>query len=166
MAENPVYHNNFINAGDSQGAADNATDMPRNYKDIGATSEVITGTGDQMPVQVESKNLHFGANDALAKGHDRYDKHTRQKESDLERYQGEGAGVDVPPGDEGVGQDEMRDAKGLWAGMRVSERVGVRRQVEMNLSNYHPSSSTAASVPPDIEACTPRSLRYWRCGKR
>jgi hypothetical protein len=113
QAENPAYHKGFINAGDPQGAADNPVDMPRQYKDIGATSEVITGTGDQLPPQVESKNLHFGANDPLAKGHDRYDKHARQKESDLVRYAGEGAGADVPPGEEELGQDELRDRKGI-----------------------------------------------------
>lgn len=51
--------------------------------------------------------------DPLAKGHDRYDKHARQKESDLERYQGEGAGADPAPGDEGLSQDEIRDKKGI-----------------------------------------------------
>ena len=68
-----------------------------------------------QPAQVESKNLHFGANDPLAKGHDRYDKHARQNESDLERYQGEGAMADPTPADQeqGLGQDKLRDAKGL-----------------------------------------------------
>ncbi|CAD0097546.1 unnamed protein product [Aureobasidium mustum] len=70
-------------------AATNATDMPKASKDIGATGEVVTGTGDQLPAQVESKNLHFGANNPLDKGHDRRDKHTVQKESDHERYAAE-----------------------------------------------------------------------------
>lgn len=65
---------------------------------------------DQLPAEVESKRLHYGANDPLSKGHDRYDKHTRQKESDLERYAGEGAGVDLGPGEEGiVGREDVRD---------------------------------------------------------
>ena len=54
----------------------------------------------------------MGANDSLSKGHDRYDKHSRQKESDLERYAGEGAEADVPPGQEGLGQDEVREGMG------------------------------------------------------
>ncbi|PSK55400.1 hypothetical protein B9Z65_2789 [Elsinoe australis] len=95
------------------GAADNQADVPRANKDIGATGEVFTATGDQLPAQVESKNLHFGANDPLAKGHDRYDKHARQKESDLERYAQDGAEVEGVPGDEGYGGTEGRDAKGL-----------------------------------------------------
>ncbi|KAG2170045.1 hypothetical protein JADG_009785 [Aureobasidium aubasidani] len=33
------------------GAADNATDMPKSSKDIGATGEVMTATGDQLPAQ-------------------------------------------------------------------------------------------------------------------
>lgn len=70
-------------------AATNATDMPKASKDIGATGEVVTGTGDQLPAQVESKNLHFGADNPLDKGHDRRDKHTVQKESDHERYAAE-----------------------------------------------------------------------------
>jgi len=55
---------------------------------------------DQLPAEVESKRLHYGANDPLSKGHDRYDKHSRQKESDLERYATEGPGVDLQPGKE------------------------------------------------------------------
>ncbi|MCJ1481274.1 hypothetical protein MMC06_001431 [Schaereria dolodes] len=53
-------------------------------KDIGSTGGVLTGTGDQLPAQTESKRLHMSANNPLSKGHDRYDKHTVQKESDLE----------------------------------------------------------------------------------
>lgn len=99
---------------DTPGAAvDNATDQPRGTKDIGATGEVLTGTGDQLPAQVESKRLHFGANNPLAKGHDRYDKHAVQNESDFERYQGDGAGVDAAPGEEGDSQDAIRERKGL-----------------------------------------------------
>jgi len=112
-AENAAFHQGFINSGDPQGAVGNTTDMPRQFKDIGATGEVISGTGDQLSAQIESKNLHFGANDPLAKGHDRYDKHARQKESDFERYAGAGAGADVPPGEEELNQDQVRDAKGL-----------------------------------------------------
>jgi hypothetical protein len=62
-------------------AADNATDIPRRHKDIGATGEVITGTGDHLPAQVGSKRLHYGANEPAAKGHDRVDKHKEQNES-------------------------------------------------------------------------------------
>lgn len=54
-------------AADLVTAADNQTDMPRRNQDIGATGEVTTGTGDQLPAQVESKRLHFGANDPQAK---------------------------------------------------------------------------------------------------
>ena len=89
-----------------------STNTTQRTKDMGTTGEVITGTGDQLPAAAESKRMHFGANNPLAKGHDRYDKHARQKESDLERYAGEGAGVDVPPGEEGLSADEIRDSKG------------------------------------------------------
>ena len=50
MAENAEYHKGFINAGDIQGAADNAH-----------TTEVVTGTGDQMPAEAaEAKHLSGG----------------------------------------------------------------------------------------------------------
>ena len=116
----PDQVNDPNDLGQSQlsGAADNDTDMPRRNKDISATGEVITGTGDQLSAQVESKRLHFGANDPLAKGHDRYDKHARQNESDLERYAGEGAEVDVPPGQEGEDQDTIRARQGLQGAIR------------------------------------------------
>ncbi|KAI9820017.1 MAG: hypothetical protein M1827_006588 [Pycnora praestabilis] len=113
MTEDTTNTKAGLGAPDEASAADNATDMPRGTKDMGATGEVITGTGDQMPAQMESKRMHYGANNPLAKGHDRYDKHARQNESDLERYAKEGAEVDAPPGEEGLGQDEIRDSKGL-----------------------------------------------------
>ncbi len=94
-------------------AADNATDMPRSTRDLGSTGEVISGVGDQMPAQAESKRMHYGANNPLAKGHDRYDKHSRDKMSDVEKFAGEGAGVEPAPGEEGEDQDTIRDRKGL-----------------------------------------------------
>ena len=101
-------------------AASNPADIPRGVRDMGATGEVETGTGyvvleaglctieadllldfrDALPAQIESKRLHYSANNPLAKGHDRYDKHTRQKESDFERYAGEGPGVDLQPSED------------------------------------------------------------------
>ena len=114
-AENPAFHNHFLNSADSQGAVDNAVDPPRGYRDDGATGEVITGTGDQMPADVERKR--FGLDEAggpAAKGHARDGQQVRDKEG-MERFGGEGAEVDVPPEEEGedVGQDEIRDRKGL-----------------------------------------------------
>ena len=47
MAENADFSKDNLGAADLQGAADNVTDMPRRNKDIGATSEVITGTGGE-----------------------------------------------------------------------------------------------------------------------
>lgn len=62
-------------------AVDNATDIPRGPKDQGQTGEVITGTGDQLPSSVEKKNLDDAGMDPRAKGHDRYAKHAKQKDS-------------------------------------------------------------------------------------
>jgi hypothetical protein len=42
----------------------------------------------------------------LAKGHDRYDKHTKQKESDVERYATEGSGVDLQPSEDGIANSD------------------------------------------------------------
>lgn len=54
----------------------------------------------------------MSANNPLAKGHDRYDKHTVQKESDLERYAGEGPGMEEVPGEEGLeGKRDERERK-------------------------------------------------------
>lgn len=50
---------------------------------------MLTGTGDTLPAEVGSKNLHYLGNPALSKGHNRYDKHVKQKGSELDA--GEGA---------------------------------------------------------------------------
>jgi hypothetical protein len=42
----------------------------------------------------------------LSKGHDRYDKHSRQKESDLERYANEGPGVDLQPSEDRIARSD------------------------------------------------------------
>lgn len=105
-------NNRDLGDADLASAADNPIDISRRNKDIGATGEVVTGTGDQLPAAIESKRLHFGANDPAAKGHDRADKHRKQKESDLERYAGEGAEIDLAPGEERDTQDEARARKG------------------------------------------------------
>ncbi|MCJ1358915.1 MAG: hypothetical protein MMC33_008915 [Icmadophila ericetorum] len=120
---------NDLGAADLSGAADNTTDIARANKDSSTHGKVLTGTGDQLPAQVESKRLHFGANNPLAKGHDRYDKHTRQKESDLERYAAEGAGMDEVPGEEGDGPDVRGEDLRGGEGRRVGrEMEGLRNE--------------------------------------
>ncbi|KAF2154887.1 hypothetical protein K461DRAFT_276045 [Myriangium duriaei CBS 260.36] len=98
-------------ATDLAGAATNAADIPRGHRDMGATGEVLTGTGDVLDATVESKRLHYGANDPLSKGHDRYDKHSKQKGSDLDRYAKEGAEIDGVPGDDTIGGTKGRDER-------------------------------------------------------
>jgi len=94
-------------------AASNATDISRGVQDMGASGEVETGTGDLLPATVESKNLHFTPNNPLAKGHDRYEKHTASNRSDFDRLANEGSGVDLAPSEDGlaarenVGDDEV-----------------------------------------------------------
>lgn len=75
-------------------AADNATDIPRSTRDIGQTGEVMTGTGDTLPAEVESKNLSFAVNDPGGKGHDRTMKHAVKNRGDFDRFAGNQAGAD------------------------------------------------------------------------
>ncbi|KAH8700285.1 hypothetical protein BGW36DRAFT_395411 [Talaromyces proteolyticus] len=56
-------------------AADNATDMPRSTRDVGQSGEVMTGTGDSLPGEIETKRLYTRTNDPGAKGHGRNLKH-------------------------------------------------------------------------------------------
>lgn len=94
-------------------AADNAIDMPRNPQDQGTSGEVITGIGDQMPGTVNTKNTHHTGNNPLAKGSDRYDKHTRDKESEFDETGGAAPYVEPPPGEENLSQQEIRDQHDL-----------------------------------------------------
>ena len=63
-------------------------------RDTAPTSEVITGTGDALPSEIDSKRLHHYWNPDLSKGHQRYDKHVRQKGSDQDKGASEGATED------------------------------------------------------------------------
>ncbi len=109
-------HSEFDSAGtgfaEPQSAADNATDLPRRNQDTGVTGEVVTGTGDQLPAEVETKRLHVGASNPAAKGHDRVEKHATSQ-SGVDRLAGEGVEVDAVPGEEEDSQDTIREKKGL-----------------------------------------------------
>ena len=60
-----------------------------------------------MPGEIESKKLHYGGNDNLAKGSQRYEKHARQGESDQTKFAEAGPGVDQnAPGLEGLSGEE------------------------------------------------------------
>ncbi|BDD64083.1 hypothetical protein MPDQ_000508 [Monascus purpureus] len=56
-------------------AADNPKDVPRSTKDVGETGEVITGTGDALPSEIETKRLSWADLDPGAKGSTRNEKH-------------------------------------------------------------------------------------------
>lgn len=66
------------------------------------TSWLFPSLRDQLPAQVEHTWLHYAAKNPLSNGHDRHDKHSRQKESDLERCAGEGPGVDLQPSEDRI----------------------------------------------------------------
>jgi len=107
------YNNRDLGDADLASAADNPIDIARQNKDMGATGEVVTGTGDQMPAGIEQKRLHYGtSNEPAAKGHGRDERHRTGGESEFERFAGEGAEVDLAPGEEGDTQDESRARKG------------------------------------------------------
>ena len=63
-------------------------------RDNAPSADVITGTGDSLPSEVGSKRLHNVVNEDLSKGHPRYDKHVRQKGSDLDKGATDGPGED------------------------------------------------------------------------
>ena len=76
-----------------------STDFPsvssQTTRDTAPTSQVITGTGDALPSEIGSKRLHNDMSPNLSKGHQRYDKHVRQKGSDQEKEASEGATEDA-----------------------------------------------------------------------
>ncbi|KAF2396593.1 hypothetical protein EJ06DRAFT_533865 [Trichodelitschia bisporula] len=89
-------------------AADNATDIPRSTADTAMTGEVITGTGDAMSAEIETKRLHIGPDNPSSKGHDRAYKHGHKKQGLIDAQSGhEGAEVDPIPGED-EDQDVLR----------------------------------------------------------
>lgn len=71
-AESQAYQNGLGGAGDVQGAADNPSSMSEAGPGAGATGQVLTATGDQLPPRVESKRLDAqDASGPAAKGHAR-----------------------------------------------------------------------------------------------
>jgi len=100
---------NDLGATDLSGAADNQSDIPRNPRDQAGNGEVLTATGHTVPSTVETKHLHQSANDDVAKGSQRYEKHARQKESDFDVFASDGPGVEQDvPGLEGRSAEEAR----------------------------------------------------------
>ncbi|KAL6718137.1 hypothetical protein ACLMJK_004224 [Lecanora helva] len=90
----PSSDSNNYGSSSLAGAADNAQDISRTTKDTAPSSDIVTGTGDTLPSQVGSKRLDNMGNPDLSKGHARYDKHVRQKGSDMEQGASEGATED------------------------------------------------------------------------
>lgn len=71
-AESQAYQHGLVGAGDVQGAADNPSSISDSGPGAGATGQVITGTGDQLPPGVESKRIDAqDATGPAAKGHAR-----------------------------------------------------------------------------------------------
>ena len=72
------------------------------------TGEGITGTGNTMNSNFETKRLHTSGG-PLDKGHQRYDKHTKDKESHLESMASSGAGMQEGDDDVPLGSREDRE---------------------------------------------------------
>ncbi|KAF1990750.1 hypothetical protein K402DRAFT_389667 [Aulographum hederae CBS 113979] len=66
-------------------AADNDTNMPRGPRDMGASDDVVTGTGNQMPASAETKRMNeFNTDTPAAKGHNRDGKAGKMMDSELD----------------------------------------------------------------------------------
>ncbi|PYH90150.1 hypothetical protein BO71DRAFT_83229 [Aspergillus ellipticus CBS 707.79] len=70
-AEDGQFDNYGVAHPSSAFAADNDTTMPQSTRDMGATGDVVTGTGDTFPAQGESKRNLTGANYPGGKGQSR-----------------------------------------------------------------------------------------------
>ncbi|EAW10417.1 uncharacterized protein ACLA_048890 [Aspergillus clavatus NRRL 1] len=85
-AENRQFDNQGLAEPSQAFAADNATDLPRSTKEIGATGEVVTGTGDAFPATGESKRMTYDAIDPGARGNSRTIKHANLNRSAFDRF--------------------------------------------------------------------------------
>ena len=77
-----------------------------------APAEVMTGTGDALPSQVDSKRLHAVpggvTHDPQAKGSTRFTDHKKQQ-SEFDTGASEGAQVEPAPGDEDLSPEAAMD---------------------------------------------------------
>jgi len=92
-------------------AATNPGDIPRTTKDT-AVNEVLTGTGDALPPQIDSKRMHNVpggvTHDAKSKGSTRYTEHSVQQ-NDFVKGASAGAGVEKAPGQEDLTDEQAAD---------------------------------------------------------
>ena len=90
------FHNVFKQQAYDHNHATNGTDLfylsilLQTTRDTAPIPETITGTGDALPSEIGSKRLHNDVSQDLSKGHQRYDKHVKQKGSDQEKGASEG----------------------------------------------------------------------------
>jgi len=93
-------------------AADNAGDVPRTTRDT-ATNDVLTGTGDSLPGQVDSKRLHNVpggvTKDPFAKGSTRMTEH-KKNPTDFEKGATDGPLTDRAPGEEELSDEQVMDS--------------------------------------------------------
>lgn len=87
--EHHLFDYEGIGAPDLAMAADNAKDVPRSTRDSHASHEVITGTGDVLPPEVETKRCDYGGHDPGSKGDPRHIKHAVKTKSYFDKFAGE-----------------------------------------------------------------------------
>ncbi|KAH0846509.1 hypothetical protein AYO21_10138 [Fonsecaea monophora] len=92
-------------------AATNSGDIPRNTRDTIA-NDILTGTGDSLPSQVDSKRLHSVpggvTHDPFAKGSTRMTEHKVQP-SDFVKGASDGPQADRAPGQEELSDEQVMD---------------------------------------------------------
>lgn len=60
--------------------ANSSMKWKKSTSDNAPSADVVTGTGDSLPAEVDSKRLQNFTNPDLSKGHGRYDKHVVAKD--------------------------------------------------------------------------------------
>ena len=84
-SENTQFDNQGLAEPTSTLAVDNPTDLPRSTRDVGMSGEVITGTGDSLNAEVESKRTQIGANAPGFRGDVRMLKHANLSRGAFDR---------------------------------------------------------------------------------
>ncbi|KAF2201246.1 hypothetical protein GQ43DRAFT_41777 [Delitschia confertaspora ATCC 74209] len=95
----------------SQAAAtDNSYDIPRGTMDRGETGAVMTGTGGQMPANIEKKHFDDSSLHPASHGHDREMKHQKGPELFTSKTH-PGHGFQPAPGEEEMSQEEIMNRR-------------------------------------------------------
>ena len=104
LSQNSQYDNEGLGEPTTTLSVDNMTDLPRSTRDVGMTGEVVSGTGDSINAEIESKRLQIGANGPGFRGDVRNLKHANLSRGAFDRSAKEdGNSFDV------IGENESRE---------------------------------------------------------